>query len=718
MRRSLLRTLLLACAVAAAGSTPSPLAAQFPGELAGRVTEAGTGAAVSAATVEIPALGRTVSADGTGAFRLRGLEPGEYRVRVSRTGYAAAETTVLVRNGETARIGIALHPVAVALAEVRVRAEGVAPGGTRIARGEIEGSGARTAGDVVARAPGVLVRRTGGGGAETVSIRGSSPDAVLVLVDGVAINDPVTGAADLSGVPAHAVESVTVLPGAQSARYGPRAEAGVVLIRTRAPDRRRGFGLSGGSLGEAAGQGEWGVGGRLPWSAGVSARRLEGEFVHPRDPNDPTPVRRANADLEEWSAYAAAQTHVAGGDLRARVGWDALDRGVPGLGYAPSPEARETMGRGRASLAWRRSGEHGSAAADLSGIAQQARFSDPAPPFGLAYDTRTRVRSLHARAEVERLLSTAFARSWGAGVEATHQRVDAGSLADAAPRSRTDGGAFAHASAGARAGDAELTFTAAVRGDHDPVAGRWYATRALTAEAARGGVALRLANRSSYSPPALGDQFFREGLGVAPNPGLRAERVPSEWEAGLSARGQVAGAAFSGGATAYTGDVKGMIVWQPDFRFVWSPRNTDVRRKGVDAWGEAALPRGVGVAASWSVAAVTYDRPGDADTVQLAYRPRHTGRVRASWAPAAWRLELGAEHVGRRNPDPSPLNALPGFWTLDGSLARAWRVGRWTLDTALRVDRLRGEHDALIAGYPEPGRRLRLDLRLHGADGP
>jgi iron complex outermembrane receptor protein len=315
-------------------------------------------------------------------------------------------------------------------------------------------------------------------------------------------------------------------------------------------------------------------------------------------------------------------------------------------------------------------------------------------------------------------VSSSFLKSWGGGLESTTQRVDAGSLGTTAPRTRTDAGAFAHASAGTTVGSAELAFTAAARADRDPIARRWYATRALTAEATRGGLTLRLANRSGYSPPALGDQFFREGVGVAPNPDLRAERVPSEWEAGLSARARLGGAALSGGATGYTGDVRGMIVWQPDFRFVWSPRNTDVRRKGVDLWGQAALPRAVTVDAAWSVARVTYDRPGDGDTVQLAYRPRNSGHVRAAWAPGAWRIDVGGEYVGRRNPDPSPVNALPGFWTLDASAQRAWRAGRYAIDTALRVDRLRGERGALIAGYPEPGRRLRLDLRLRGADGP
>ncbi|HEV2146611.1 MAG TPA: TonB-dependent receptor plug domain-containing protein, partial [Longimicrobiaceae bacterium] len=230
MRRNegvlLVLALLLAAAPGAHG--------QFPGELAGRVTSAATGEAVEAAIVELPAIGRSVLSDAAGGFHLRGLEPGTYRVVVHRIGYEARTESAEVRNGQTVRLGVALVPATLQVqgVEVTLARPGEAPG-ERVGREAIERSGARTAGDVVRRAPGVVLREDVPGGRQTVSIRGSGADAVLVLVDGVALNDPVTGEADLSTVPAHSIESVTVVPGAQSARYGPRAEAGVVLIETR-----------------------------------------------------------------------------------------------------------------------------------------------------------------------------------------------------------------------------------------------------------------------------------------------------------------------------------------------------------------------------------------------------------------------------------------------------------------------------------------------------
>ena len=689
---------------------PARAAAQRPGEVAGRVVEAGSAAPLEMASVEIAELGVRAWTDGTGRFRFRGVEPGEYRVRVARAGYEARQLAATVRNGETAWLEVRLDPAAVALDAVRVTAEAdPLEAGTQVARAEIEASGARTAAEVVERVPGVVVRSGGATGERTVSIRGSAADQVLVLVDGAPLNDPVTGAADLSTVPARAIERVTVLPGARSARYGPRAAAGVVLIETRAAEVRRAAEVSAGTLEERAGGGEWGArAGGSVLQAGGEVRRIGGGFDYERDPNDPQTVRRTNADLDEWSAFATLAGRIGGGEVRARGGWDGLERGIPGTGHTPSPFARQWMQRGRASLSWRRASAGGSVSALVSGAAHRARYADAAPPFGLAYDDTTRVRMGTVRVEAERAAGGGVLRGWGGGWEASTQRVDAGALSDAAPRTRTDAGVFAHASGAA----GRVTLSAEGRVDRDGLTEELYLSRALVAGTALGPVRVTLANRSSYSPPALGDQFFRAGVGVLPNPDLRPERVPNEWELGAAASIPLGAAEVSAHAAAYTGDVRGMIVWLPDFRFRWSPRNVDAHRSGVETRMEVALPAaGLRLSGAYALARVTY--AGDeAEGVQLPYRPRHTGSLGAEWRGGPWRLDASARWTGTRYPAAAEVNALPRFWSTAVRAGRDWRLGRWTLTTAVDADRLLDERDSLIAGYPEPGRRVRLDVRV------
>jgi len=132
-----------------------------------------------------------------------------------------------------------------------------------------------------------------------------------------------------------------------------------------------------------------------------------------------------------------------------------------------------------------------------------------------------------------------------------------------------------------------------------------------------------------------------------------------------------------------------------------------IQNSWADDWGKDGFAR------------ITYDHPGNAhDDAQVMYRPRHTAWVRAAWARGPWRMETSAAYTGKRYPNPGPVNALPGFWSLAGSAAREWRVGPAAVTTAVRADRLRDEKDALIFGYPEPGRRIRVDVSVRRAENP
>lgn len=698
----------------------APARAQFPGELQGRVVEAAGRAGIGGALVEIPALGARSLGDAAGRFLLRGLEPGRHEVRVTHPAYSPWTGEVEIENGRTAWLGVELVRMAIRVEGVEVTIEGRRRPGFRLNRAEIDRSGARSVGELVRGVPGLLVREDGAGGAQTVSIRGSSADAVLVLVDGVVLNDPLTGIADLGTVSVGAVESVVVLVGAQGARYGPRAEAGVIVIETRTPES--GWEARGtvGGLGEwgAAGEGGGALGG-LAWRAGLHLRGLDGAFDYPRVPGvDERVVRRTNADLTERGGFVVARGAALGGEVQGRLGGESLGRGIPGKGYAPSPEARQELDRFRGAIGWR--GEMGGLAGvvSLSGSLQRSRYSDPAPPFGFAYDDTIRARSLELRTEVEGLAGDRWLRRYGGGVELSHQVVRASSLGPEASRGRVEGGIFTHAAFGLELGgwDAELAIEA--RADRDALRGDWHLNHGASLQVTGSLLTLHLSNRSGYSPPTLGDQFFREGVAVAPNPDLGAERIPSEWEGGAALAGGIGGVSGRLAARFFQGDVRGMIVWLPDFRFVWSPQNLDVKRRGLEVRGELGIGGGVRLATSYTLAEVTYDRPDDPEPIQVAYRPRHTAHFEGGWEGGGWRAGLDAHYTGTRYPAPAKLNALDPFWTFRLRLGHERRIHGIDLSANLLVDRLFDEKETLIFGFPEAGRRLRLELRLRRAHTP
>ncbi len=95
----------------------------------------------------------------------------------------------------------------------------------------------RTLPDLISRQPGVNLRQYGGlGQLSTVSIRGSSAEQVLVLLDGIPLNTGEGGSVDLSTIPLDALERFEVVRGGGSTVYGPNAMGGVVNLVTKSPE--------------------------------------------------------------------------------------------------------------------------------------------------------------------------------------------------------------------------------------------------------------------------------------------------------------------------------------------------------------------------------------------------------------------------------------------------------------------------------------------------
>ena len=107
---------------------------------------------------------------------------------------------------------------------------------TVIDREEIEQKRLPTVADYLREVPGVSVASNGGPGQTTrVFLRGADSDHTLVLVDGVAVNDPsdVGDAYDFAYLTPDNIERIEVLRGPQSTLYGSSAIGGVISITTR-----------------------------------------------------------------------------------------------------------------------------------------------------------------------------------------------------------------------------------------------------------------------------------------------------------------------------------------------------------------------------------------------------------------------------------------------------------------------------------------------------
>jgi len=104
---------------------------------------------------------------------------------------------------------------------------------------QIEESPAKTLGDLLANEPGIDWRTYGdyGGAAGQIHIRGMAGNATQVRVNGVTVNSPSIGPADVSKIPLNSIERIEVVKGSGSVLYGSGAMAGTINIITKRPKR-------------------------------------------------------------------------------------------------------------------------------------------------------------------------------------------------------------------------------------------------------------------------------------------------------------------------------------------------------------------------------------------------------------------------------------------------------------------------------------------------
>lgn len=125
------------------------------------------------------------------------------------------------------------------------------------------------------------VRNGGPGASSSIFLRGANSEHILILLDGVALNDPMNPSRSFD--PAHLsldnIERIEVLRGPQSTLYGSDALAGVVNILSRRGAGRPVLSLetSGGSYGTYRGSAALGgSAGALSYSLGLSHSRTRG----------------------------------------------------------------------------------------------------------------------------------------------------------------------------------------------------------------------------------------------------------------------------------------------------------------------------------------------------------------------------------------------------------------------------------------------------------
>ncbi len=253
--------------------------------------------------------------------------------------------------------------------------------------------------EVLDAQPGVRVQRLGGPGSlATLSIRGSSPEQVLVTLDGVPLNDAAGGPVDLSRLPVGNLARVEIYRGVSPVAFGASAIGGVLALETQSGGRRRlEATVSGGSWWERGvrlfGADVFGAG---DVAVGIDYAGARGDFTYWNDggtrfdASDDTRVQRQNAAFDQVSALAKGRLFLGPHVALTLLDWTFWrTQGLPGLGLYETRRAHLAVLENLAALR-----------VDAAGLADDrldvgvtasfrladTRLSDPLSEIGLAAD--------------------------------------------------------------------------------------------------------------------------------------------------------------------------------------------------------------------------------------------------------------------------------------------------------------------------------------------
>jgi vitamin B12 transporter len=409
---------------------------------------------------------------------------------------------------------VTLNEIVVTATKTEKELKDVTQSVTVITADEIKRSTASTAAEVLQQAAGALVDNYGTpGSVNSIHLRGSSAGQVVVLIDGIRLNSPLNGQADLSAlpIPVEDIERIEIVRGPSSALYGADAVGGVVNIITKKPVS---------TISRISG--DVGSHGYDSLQLSTSSRKSSA-YYSVTGTRETADGYRLNSDLEQWIVNGRAGYDVSKDtsiDLTAN--YISKENGVPGSVQFPSPFARQRERDLDLGASFR---TRFSKTLDLkisgSRSEDQLRYQDPSPfPIDSLHNSTSKV----GEAQVNWL-----AGSWSLFTLGYEQRKDSLSSTDAGDHETTNDAWYLQDEMSL--GDSLIVVIGGREDKHSVYGDRFSPRTSARYIVAGSGTIIRASYGKSFRAPTFGDLYWNDSFTVG-NPNLKPESS-KEYEAGI-----------------------------------------------------------------------------------------------------------------------------------------------------------------------------------------
>lgn len=667
---------------------PSPLApfSQFPHFLC--IQDASSSALLPGASL--------ISLDPPAPPRLlRGaclsLDATTRTVRVERAGYRARQVAI-ASSRDTLFVALERLGAPQRLAARTVTADAPAGRtGVTMRASDARERGAGTMNGLLTQLPFTQLRSARG---ETgLSLRGARREQVVITLDGLPLNDPATGLADISDVPLASIAAAAVVPGADPIGAGSGASGGVLALTT-APQQL--FAVRGGAFGEQQAEGAWaGITSRLRWHGAASWRQAQNDFAFVNDAGA-SAVNEVRVNNDERRAALTA------GVVAPRTQLSVLastgERGMVG----PANVRANDADRARTDRLLLRAQQSVGATVGSVGVRWFGlAYRDPTRP---ALDTRARAWAVDADWR-----GAMGPGSWRAGVGGDGLRGN-GELAQ--QRARAFVSYAAQRALGTRGlVDVGVRTDVIERAGAQPTTNVGLSWRLHERTTATGGTRVAAVARAAQAVrvPTLYDLYFSSPQRLVVRP-LDPERVTLDASAGITASHNTGALGVSGDLQWVSRDTRNAIVWFPG-NFGWSPANVGRETlRGVEARG--ALHHRAATISGW---VTSYDAILHSNGLRIPtpYVPRVASGTQLVLVHRATSLSTNLRYQDRRPFTAGPRNPvfeLPAVWLADAALSHHRSVLRTDIMVTLAIENATNARWQSVRGFPMPGRSWSVGL--------